>query len=155
MLAASFGTCLAVGSSSGSVTGITSPSTLCFKKSMFRITTITLAALVCSCTWDKSESDATRKHFSDNKADYLAALAMAKGSKTEDDLKNTYPTLCSQGISIQTGAMVVEFTPVGFYYVIVYASSKAGLESSDSMTDEGVVKADLGTGWYLVQRGFN
>lgn len=122
---------------------------------MFQIVTIASAALVCSCSWDKTASEATKEHFLAHKADYLSALAFAQTGKSDEDLKRAYPTLCAKGISLQTGGAVAEFTPIDFYYVLVHASSKSSLESSDSIKDEGVVKADFGDGWYLVQRGFN
>lgn len=113
-----------------------------------------VATLLASCTWSKSELEATNTHFVDHKMDYNAVLEMVRAGGRAQDLIAAYPAVCAEGIEISSSSEIVELTPINFYYVIVHAGSKEDLKSSSAMKDEGSVRADLGDGWFVVQRGW-
>jgi hypothetical protein len=96
----------------------------------------------------------TVQFFKNHRAALEAAVAEVRKGGDYETLRKRYLRLTPEGFEHSTSPLIVEFTPVDFYYVLVFAESEDALKQSDAMTDEGAVKRRLGDGWYVVQRGF-
>jgi hypothetical protein len=111
-------------------------------------------------------SDATEAFFHQHRAEFDRAVADARAGVTVDVLQQRYPSLCVRdgearkrgtpglGCEYSASPFVAEFTPLDFYYVLVFTDNEATVRTSYAMRDEGKVVSTLGRGWYLVKRGW-
>lgn len=112
------------------------------------------ALVLAGCTWDPKARDDTLSHFRNRIEEYEAVIRDLKYNSGVDLVKSQ--SVFPEGIEVTSmQPPVVEFTPINFYYVIVFAPDEALLNASNAIKDEGRVLKKMGGGWYLVQRGMN
>jgi hypothetical protein len=121
----------------------------------------------CCCLTSCTGYFATRRHFREHRQTYEAIVAYAKKSeyKPTNDGKYVFPKDLGvefRRIRIHRKSFYVEFTPVNFYEVIVYAESESALKASYAYfdrtgaqypSDPGVHKLD--ENWYHIGRDWN
>ncbi len=111
-----------------------------------------------SCTWSSRDLAQTETHFRKNQELYnsLARSFESMGTLEFAAYVSDSAELSSLEMSIQSDPVrSLSIEPITFYYPLVWVKSREALPMTDAMQDEGVLKRDLGMGWYVVQRGFN
>jgi hypothetical protein len=110
--------------------------------------------------------DATEAFFRQHRAELDQAVADARAGASIDVIQERYPALCVKdgearkrgtpglGCEYSASPFVAEFTPLDFYFVLVFTDSEATVGASYAMRDEGKVVSTLGGGWYLLKRGW-
>jgi hypothetical protein len=106
------------------------------------------------CTWSHTDLAATVKFFKENRTAFDSAVADARKGEHYETMRKRYRWLSRGEFDSSSSPLLLEFEPINFYYVIVFAEDKNALKQSHAMKDEGSVKRRLGGGWYVVQRGF-
>lgn len=101
------------------------------------------------CEWSDRNRLDTENHFRKNKSDYLTSVANVKSGR------DPVGVVASAMYSSEVAPVIVEFSPINFYYAVVYVDDRKNLERSIAMNDEGTFLKDFGNGFYLVRRGFN
>jgi hypothetical protein len=115
-----------------------------------------------SCAWNYRDLNDTEQFFKTHQTRYeqIARLISDAGcappveqlETQSQDLSNAEYSLGIE-VSNEIGC-VIEFTPVDFYYVIVYAQSEDLAKTSFAFEDEGSIKRRLNQNWYIIQRGW-
>ncbi|MCE9612443.1 MAG: hypothetical protein K8R23_19765 [Chthoniobacter sp.] len=85
---------------------------------------------------------------------YDALVSQARSTGLATNLE-FYEKRFPHGFHVNSAPLIIEVTPVNFYYVLVFADTEQAVKQSDAMRDEGTVIKVLGGGWVIVQRGFN
>jgi hypothetical protein len=89
-------------------------------------------------------------------AEQPAAIACLKN----DQLKNCLPPQLQiinskfDGAAVSYQPLVVEVTPVNFYYVLVYTKRPEDVQKSGVYHDEGTILWSIDRHWTLVRRGW-
>jgi hypothetical protein len=110
--------------------------------------------LFAGCTRSSGDLNASIRFHKQNRATLDSAVAAARNGFGDDTMRRHYPALCAEGYDCSRSPFVVEFAPIDYYYVLVFADDETALMKSSAIQDEGTVKRRLGNGWYVVQRGF-
>lgn len=118
------------------------------------VASLGLLLLTAGCNWDSGDLAATANSFKANRQALDAAILEAKQGLRDELIQRKYPLLTAHGFAVRSKPLIVEFSPVSFYYVLVYVEDEANLNHSEAMQDEGTIKRKLGNGWFIIQRGW-